>query len=246
MDETSYPKKEVVLVDKGSTDPETVSMYDRWMASGIIRLVPCDLPITDPAARNAGADVANGEFILFLDDDLRLESADWLEELIRWAQRPGIGIVGPKILQRNGTVKHAGIAVSLDSYVSMYQDQEPDHWNILGHVDPYRNLSALHGACHLISLSTYTRLGRYDERHLGAYGDINICLKASRSGLRNLYTPYAVLIHDPSNGSEQVGDPSDDVDLAAREIISNGVLRGPLFPPFAPAPCDECNASPWS
>ncbi len=45
---------------------------------------------------------------------------------MRWAQRPGVGVVGPKMIFPNGTVNHAGVAVSLDSYLNLSLDQPGD------------------------------------------------------------------------------------------------------------------------
>ena len=166
IDETSYPNKEIILVDNGSTDAETLAFYDQWKASGAVKLVPFDRPFNYSAACNAGAAAAKGQYLLFLNNDLEFVSPDWLEELVRWAQRPDVGVVGPKMIYPSGTVNHAGIAVTLDSYVNLYLDQAGDRWGIFGHVDSYKNTSGLLGACQLMSRSTYTRLGRYDERYL--------------------------------------------------------------------------------
>ena len=183
-------------------------------ALGAVKLVPFDRPFNYSAACNAGAAVAKGQYLLFLNNDLAFVSPDWLEELVRWAQRPDVGIVGPKMINPSGTVNHAGIAVTLDSYANLHVDQAGDRWGILGHVDSYKNTSGLLGACQLMSRSTYTRLGRYDERYLLVCSDIGICLEACRAGLRNVYTPYAVLIHDEGTTRRGIGDPSDDRNLA--------------------------------
>jgi GT2 family glycosyltransferase/glycosyltransferase involved in cell wall biosynthesis len=231
MDETSYPNKEIILVDNGSTDAETLAFYDQWKASGAVKIVPFDQPFNYSAACNAGAAAAKGEYLLFLNNDIEFVSPDWLEELVRWAQRPNVGVVGPKMIYPIGTVNHAGIAVTLDACVNLYQDQVRDRWGIFGHVDSYKNTSGLQGACHLMSRSTYMSLGRYDERYLLIFSDVSICLEACRAGFRNVYTPYAVLIHDESTTRREIGDPSDDWNLAAREIVRLAYFEDPYFHP---------------
>ena len=126
----------------GRTDAETLGLYERWKASGAVELVSFDRPSTDLAVRNAGAAVASG-YLVFLENDLQFVSPDWLEELLRWAQRPDVGIVGPKVVNPSGAVKHAGIAVTLDSYVNVNQNEGEARWGILGHVDSYKNVSGL-------------------------------------------------------------------------------------------------------
>jgi GT2 family glycosyltransferase/glycosyltransferase involved in cell wall biosynthesis len=231
LDETVYPNKEIIVVDNGSTDGRTYAFYDQWRSSGPVKLVRLGRPSTGSSARNAGVAAARGEYLLFFDDDLRCESPDWLDELVRWAQRPDVGIVGPKILHPNGAIEHAGVAVTLDSYTSLYQVQADDRWGIFGHVDSYKNVSGLQGECHLMSRSTYARLGTYDERYLQSGADIDICLKACRAGLRNVFTPYAVLSHEQSNSPRKTGEAIDDVDLAARTIIRLAYFEDPFFHP---------------
>ena len=126
MEETSYPNKEIILVDNGSTDAETLALYDRWKASGTVKLVPFDQPFNYSAACNAGAAPAKGEYLLFLNNDLEFVSTDWLEEMVRWAQRPGVGVVGPKMIYPSGKINHAGIAVTRDSYANLYLEQAGD------------------------------------------------------------------------------------------------------------------------
>ncbi len=251
IDETSYPNKEIILVDNGSTDAETLALYDQWKASGVVKLVPFDRPFNYSAACNAGAAAAKGQYLLFLNNDLEFVSPDWLEELVRWAQRPGVGVVGPKMIYPSGTVNHAGIAVTLDSYLNPFWNEPGNSWQIFGHVDSYKNTSGLLGACQLMSRSTYTRVGGYDERYLLVCSDIGICLEACRAGLRNIYTPYAVLIHDESTTRRGIGDPSGDLDLASREIVRLAYFEDPYFHPslkshvFPPClrPADEPSSS---
>ena len=61
--------REVIVVDDGSTDPETVALLDSLTDVRLVRQPNCGLP----AARNAGFAAAAGEYVLPLDSD------DWLE-----------------------------------------------------------------------------------------------------------------------------------------------------------------------
>lgn len=49
-------------------------------------------------ARNLGAKVASGEFLVFVDNDIIAE-ADWLKSLVACAQETGAGLVGPIYLE---------------------------------------------------------------------------------------------------------------------------------------------------
>ncbi|MGE5754873.1 MAG: glycosyltransferase family 2 protein, partial [Planctomycetaceae bacterium] len=233
---TSYPKKEIILVDNGSTDPETLALYEGWKASGTVEVIPFDHPFNYSAACNVGAAAARGDYLLFFNNDIEISSSDWLEEMMRWAQLPGVGIVGPKMIFPDGRVNHAGIAVTRDSFANLYWGDAGDYWSIFGHVNSYRNYSGLLGACQLMSRSTFEGLGGYDERFLLVCSDIDLCLKARQSGFRLVYDPHAVLIHHESTTRRGIGDPIDDLNLASREIIRLGYLEDPYYHPSL-APC---------
>ncbi len=231
IEATGYPNKEIILVDNGSTCAETLALYDHWLTEAAVKTISFDRPFNYSAACNAGADAATGDYLLFLNNDIEFPEPDWLEELLMWAQRPGVGIVGPRMIHPSGQLNHAGIAVTLDVYLNLYIDQAEARWGIFGHADTYRNFSGLLGACHLMSRTTYNRLGGYDERYLLVCSDIAICLESCRAGLRNVYTPYSLLIHDESTTRKGLGDPADDRNLAAAEILRHGYLEDPYFHP---------------
>jgi glycosyltransferase involved in cell wall biosynthesis len=62
---------EVVLVDDGSTDPDTIARCDAAAREPVVRLIRT--PNQGPArARNAGIEAARGSYVLPLDSD------DWI------------------------------------------------------------------------------------------------------------------------------------------------------------------------
>jgi hypothetical protein len=62
------PSYEVVVVDEGSSD-DTPVLLARLAEAGRVRVVRHDVPRGLPAARNAGAAVARGRYLAWIDDD---------------------------------------------------------------------------------------------------------------------------------------------------------------------------------
>ena len=60
---------------------------------------------------NLGAERANGEHLLFLNDDTEVMTADWLEAMLEYSQQPDIGAVGAKLLFPDGGLQHVGVTV---------------------------------------------------------------------------------------------------------------------------------------
>jgi GT2 family glycosyltransferase len=121
---------------------------------------------------------------------------DWLAELAQWALLPEIGVVGAKLLHANHTIQHAGIIIGMQGIVGHLYLNAPDHYyGLMGSVDWYRDVSAVTGACQMVRRSVFEELGGYDEEYQLVFSDIDFCLKAIKKGYRNLYDPFATLIH---------------------------------------------------
>ncbi len=72
--------REIIIVDDGSTDPETIELIGELHGASDLRIL-CQENGGLPSARNAGIAVANGEFICCLDADDMLD-ATYLETAI--------------------------------------------------------------------------------------------------------------------------------------------------------------------
>src|SRR6185312_5932108 len=57
---------------------------------------------------NYGVSKSKGEYVIFLNDDTEVITRDWMESLLEHAQRDETGLVGAKLLYRDGKVQHAG------------------------------------------------------------------------------------------------------------------------------------------
>ncbi|MGB1140984.1 MAG: glycosyltransferase, partial [Halioglobus sp.] len=95
---------EVIIADDASTDL-TTSLEER--VSGV-RVVRGDENRGFVRNCNAGAEAARGEYLLFLNNDTGFTEL-WLRQLCEVLDsRPGVGIVGPRLLFGNGEQQEAG------------------------------------------------------------------------------------------------------------------------------------------
>ncbi len=196
FEKTVYTDYEVVLVDTGSQEAETLEYYQELSSEPRVRILYDREPFNYERVNNLGAGQARGAFFVFLNNDIEVEAADWLDELVRWGCLPGIGIVGGKLLYPGGTIQHAGIVIGMEGHASHVFSGMPDGaTGPFGSTDWYRDVSAVTGACMAMRREVFGQIGGFDERLVIAFGDVEICQRAIRAGYRVLYTPFARLTH---------------------------------------------------
>ena len=249
LEGTSYPRRELVIVDNASTEPEVLALYQSIERGGHGRIVDFDRPFNFSAACNAGAAVARGELLLFLNNDIEVIHADWLEELIRWAQRPDVGIVGAQLWYPDRTIQHAGVVFGLGLVGHIFARASEGESGVFGSSDSYRNYLAVTGACQMMRKDVFRQLGGYDERFRLSFQDVVLCMEAWTAGYRVVYTPFARLVHHESYTRKRE-DSAEDMELLARYLRSTGFVEDPychpeldpksliptVRPPFDPRP----------
>jgi GT2 family glycosyltransferase len=196
LEVTDYLNFDLCLVDNGSTNDATLSLYDRLEKHENVHIVDFNEPFNYSRAINLGVSASDSELLLFLNDDMQVVRPDWLRELIQWAQRPEVGVVGTKLIRKNHTIQHAGIVMGMNAFMGhLYLNAPEDFSGLFGSVNWYRNYSALTGACQMVRRSLFDEVGGYDENFRLAFGDIDFCLRIQSLGYRNVYTPFAEIFH---------------------------------------------------
>ena len=250
LDGTSYAHRELVIVDNGSTDPAVLELYRSLERADRGVIVPFDRrPFNFSAACNAGAARARGDLLLFLNNDIEIVDPEWLGELVGWAQLPGVGIVGAKLLYPDRTIQHAGVVFGLGLIGHIFSRAPEGTSGLFDSSDCSRNYLGVTGACQMMRRAVFSELGGFDERFRLAFSDIVLCMEAWKAGYRVVYTPHARLVHHESYTRKQDGWP-EDLELLVRYLENNGFVEDPYFhpelnplspvpevrPPFAPTP----------
>lgn len=231
-DRTTHRNYEIVVIDTGSTEDATRRLYERLAGDPVIRLLCDEAPFNFSRVNNLGAREATGDILVFLNNDVEVIDKDWLNELVRWASRPDIGCVGPKLLYPDGSLQHAGIVAGMGGHGShVYQGGPGGHtWGVFGSVDFYRNYLMLGGACLAVKRALFEKLGGFDEAYTLCYSDLDLCLKAAEAGYRNVYTPFATLTHH-EGGTRGLHFPPGDVVRASIGMFPIVMMGDPYYNP---------------
>lgn len=193
---SSYPNYEVIVVETAGRTDEREEWYGQLITHSPVSVLWWEEPFNYSAVNNLAARNADGDLLLFLNDDTEPLDPDWLEELVGWVQREGVGVVGAQLLADDGTIQHGGVVVGMGGFAEhLFRGMVPGGWTIFGSGDWFRNVSAVTGACLAIRRETFDRLGGWDERFELCGSDVELCLRARRAGLRVVVTPFSRVRH---------------------------------------------------
>lgn len=201
LEKSTYKNYEIVVVDNGDLRPELKS----WLL-GKVRTVTYEAARFNLAEKmNLGVRHAAGEHLILLNDDIKIISPDWIEQMLQYSQMPDVGAVGAKLLFPNRRIQHAGIVLLAGNPGHAYYNHPPEEIGYFLSVMVPRNYIAVTGACTMTRADVYREVGGYGEDFPLNYNDVDYGLKLREKGYRSVYVPYAELFHYESVSKEGGG-----------------------------------------
>lgn len=209
--QTTYPNYEVIVIDNGSDEPETLSIIEEWKNKQPERFkyYELNIPFNFSKLNNYAVEKAEGDYLLFLNNDTEVKTADWLEAMVEQVQREKIGAVGALLLYPDNTIQHGGVVLGMRSVADhSHRGFSPTDAGYKGQIISVNNYSAVTAACLMCRREVFEQVGGFDEKLAVAFNDVDLCLKMLYKGYRNIYLPHAVLYHyeSKSRGVENTGE----------------------------------------
>lgn len=201
---TRYDRLEVVVVDT-SRD----GLGDA--AAQADRVLDWDRPFNYSAVNNLAAEHAAGEFLTLLNDDTEVLTSDWVERLLDFALRPGVGVVGAKLVRPDGTLQHGGARLvrRFAAAKNLFEGLPADDAGPRSLLTVPRNCSAVTFACAMVERRLYDELGGLDPELKVTFNDVDFCLRALRAGRRIVWTPHVELVHHEHGSRGTASFPAD-------------------------------------
>jgi GT2 family glycosyltransferase len=198
-----------VLVDNSSVEPETLSLLDRLDARDDVTVLRDDRSFNWAALNNAAVDAAQGDVLLFLNNDIEARHRGWMGILAAQALRPDVAAVGARLLYPGGRVQHSGVVIGIGAAGHTLVGLPADQPGYMGLAVLTRDCSAVTGACMASRRTLFEELGGFDEELGIDTNDIDFCLRARQQGYRVLYEPMAELTHYESPSRGKAGSVPD-------------------------------------
>jgi len=186
----TYPHFEVIVADNGSTDGslDLLARDYSW-----VRVLPLGENRGFAGACNAGMRIAQGEFIVLLNNDTEADPR-WLEEVVAAFERhPEAGIVASKMLlfDRRDTFHTAGDFYRLDGIPGNRGVWQRDE----GQYDREEYVFSACGGSAAYRRVMLEQVGLLDEDFFYSCEDVDLAWRAQLAGWRCVYAPHAVVYH---------------------------------------------------
>jgi GT2 family glycosyltransferase len=196
---TTYPRYEILVVDNGSVEPDTVAYLAQLATRPGVRVIRDDSPFNYSRLNNRAAADARGEVLCLLNDDVEILTPGWLEEMVSFAVQPDVGAVGARLWYPDGTLQHGGVVVGIcRAAAHAHPRLERGDPGYFGRAVLQQELSAVTGACLVVRAEVFRAVAGLDERLAVAFNDVDFCLRLRAAGYRTIWTPFAELVHHES------------------------------------------------
>ena len=146
------------------------------------------------AIKNSLAANAKGDVLLFIDGSVKMQSPEFIKELLSIVLREDVGAVGAKLINPEGKIEHAGYVIG----IGKDRAAGPAHYGFdtkyigyMGRLCYIQDVSAVCGDAIMVKSVDFVEGKGFDESFEKGFADIAFCLKLRRKGLLNVFNPYA-------------------------------------------------------
>lgn len=198
---TDWPQAryEIIIVDNGSTDNETLINLERLVQTGDIRVVRSAEPFNWSKLNNLGVEHAKGDFFIFLNNDVEILDPQWIRKLVSLAAQKDIGAVGCKLLYPDHTVQHGGVIGGINGTAGhghlFIADSEPGY---RGLASITHESIAITGACLAVAREKFVAAGGFKPDFRVAFNDVVFCFDQHLQGRSNIYIGEPLMVHHES------------------------------------------------
>ena len=192
LQRTRYPRYEVLVACRDSMAEATIAALQGF--GGRVKLLAGEHVQSPSQLTNLAAVNASGEYLVLLSSRCQVVTPAWIEGLLNQAQRPEVGVVGARLVDRHAALSHAGYELFAGARVQSpwlglsARDAKASLWSGV-----VRSCAAVSADCLMVRKALFEQC---DGLSADAGADIELCLKAADAGLLVIWAPQAQVFSD--------------------------------------------------
>lgn len=203
---------EVIIIDNKSTDKSIEGIETLFPQ---IKLIKNKKNTGYTKGNNVGIRQSEGKYVVLLNPDTVL-MRNAVQQMSEFMDRTSdAGAIGPKLINTDGSLQ-----LSCRSFPS-WRNALFSRYSLLTRLFPRNKYSVeylytdwphneikevdwLSGACLMIRREVFEKIGLFDEAFFMYCEDVDICYRIKQAGWKNLYYPYAEVVHYIGCGKEKI------------------------------------------
>ncbi|KQZ30672.1 glycosyltransferase family 2 protein [Caulobacter sp. Root1472] len=197
---------EFVIIDNGSPPEEAERLRALGRTEARVVLQQGHGNVGFARGANMGAEIARGEYIVFLNPDANLQQ-DCVEALVSaFEDQPVPTVVGARVMNTDGSEQRGGRRGEVTPVTTLLSfGHLTSVFKSLAKFEIHREAETLpeapvpmptiSGACFALRREDFELLGGFDEGYFLHVEDIDLCWRARQAGGQVLFQPTAQVIH---------------------------------------------------
>ncbi len=197
---------EFVIIDNGSSEGEAERLRNLGMAEPRVVLRQGHGNVGFARGANMGAEIARGEYIVFLNPDANLQDG-CIEALVSaFEGRPVPTVVGARVMNTDGTEQRGGRRGEVTPVTTLLSfGHLTSRFKGLSRFEIHREheptpdgpvpMPTISGACFALRRQDFELLSGFDEGYFLHVEDIDLCWRARQAGGEVLFQPKAEVVH---------------------------------------------------
>lgn len=192
LQRTRYPRYELLVACREAATEKTAAALQGFGTR--VKLLSGAQDESRAGLINLAAVNAKGEYLAVLSSHSQVVTPAWIEALLNHAQRPEVGVVGARLIDRHGASSHAGYALLEGARVQApwvglsTQASERALWPAV-----VRSCAAVSADCLMVRKAVFEHCDGLQDI---AGADIELCLQVAEAGLLVIWTPLAQVFNE--------------------------------------------------
>jgi len=216
-EKTTYNNYEIIIVENNSIENATFTYYEKLKKQRNIKVVYWEEKgFNYSKINNYGVQYAHGQHLVFLNNDVKIITPNWIEEMLMYSQRSDVGAVGAKLYFPDDTIQHAGVIIGMWEGTAghIFSSASRDNIGYMGKLHFVQNMSAVTAACMMIKKTIFDEVGGFSPEFYASYNDVDLCLKIRVAGYLIVWTPFAEAYHYESKTRGYYNTPEKQLEFS--------------------------------